>query len=42
LKSGGASLLLVRERDGIFEIDDECVGMYLSRAAKPDRLSSRA
>jgi hypothetical protein len=35
LKSGSASLLLVREGDGIFEIDDECVGMYLSRAAKP-------
>jgi hypothetical protein len=35
LKSGSASLLLAREGDGIFEIDDECVGMYLSRAAKP-------
>jgi hypothetical protein len=35
LKSGSASLPLVREGDGIFEIDDECVGMYLSRAAKP-------
>jgi hypothetical protein len=35
LKSGSASLLFVREGDGIFEIDDECVGMHLSRAAKP-------
>jgi hypothetical protein len=35
LKSSSASLLLVREGHSVFEIDDECVGMYLGRAAKP-------
>jgi hypothetical protein len=35
LKSSSASFLLVKEGHGIFEIDDECVGMYFSRTSKP-------
>jgi hypothetical protein len=35
LKSSSTSLLLVREGHGILEIDDERVGLCLTRAAKP-------
>jgi hypothetical protein len=35
LQSGSASFLLVGECNGIFEVNDECVGMYFSRAIEP-------
>jgi hypothetical protein len=35
LESSSTSLLLVREGHGILEIDDERVGLCLTRAAKP-------
>jgi hypothetical protein len=35
LESSSTSLLLVREGHGILEIDDERVGLRLTRAAKP-------
>jgi hypothetical protein len=35
LQGGSASFLFVGECNGIFEVNDECVGTYFSRAVKP-------